>query len=111
MPSHPGVYAYFLCRLVCTCIHESVAELTCMCFSFYHIKLCFRLLYIIALMSNVYDACVCMCVCVCMCASACEVNLYCSAQLSMFNMEKRYRNKIIINIIIIRYGYLKVINL
>ena len=25
--------AYFLCRLVCTFIHESDAELTCMCFS------------------------------------------------------------------------------
>ena len=28
-----NVYAYFLCRLVCTCIHESDAKLTCMCFS------------------------------------------------------------------------------
>ena len=28
-------------------------------------------------------------------------HLHCSAQLSMFNMEKRYRNKIIIIIIII----------
>ena len=27
------VYVYFLCGLVCTCIHESNAELTCMCFS------------------------------------------------------------------------------
>ena len=33
-----------------------------------------------------------MCVCV--------VHLHCSAQLSMFNMEKHYRNKIIIIIII-----------
>ena len=24
-----GVYAYFLCKLVCTCIQESDAELTC----------------------------------------------------------------------------------
>ena len=35
-----------------------------------------------------------MCVCVCVCA--CVVHLYCSAQVSMFNMEKRYVNKIII---------------
>ena len=27
------VYAYFLRRLMCTCIHESDAELTCMCLS------------------------------------------------------------------------------
>ena len=30
-------------------------------------------------------------------------HLYCSAQLSMSNMEKRYRNKIIIIIIIINH--------
>ena len=64
-------------------------------------------------MSVVYDACVCVCVCVCVCACvracvrACVcvcvvvVHWHCSAQLSMFNMEKRYRNKIIIIIIII----------
>ena len=27
-----NVYVYFLCRLTCTWIHESVAELICMCF-------------------------------------------------------------------------------
>ena len=35
-----------------------------------------------------------MCVCVCVCVVV--VHWHCSAQLSMFNMEKRYRNKIII---------------
>ena len=66
----------------------------------------FRLLYVLT--SNVYDVCVCMCVCVCVCVcarmSACmrAFHLYCSAQLNMFNMEKRYRNKIIIIIIIIK---------
>ena len=48
--------------------------------------------------------CVCVCVCVCMCVRvcvrvrvrACVVHVYCSAQLSMLNMEKLYRNKIII---------------
>ena len=34
----------------------------------------------------------------------CVVHLYCSVQLSMFNMEKRYRNKIIIIIIIFQTG-------
>ena len=53
--------------------------------------------------------CVCVCVCVCMCACmhacvracvrVCVLHLHCSAQLSMFNLEKRYRNKIIIIII------------
>ena len=41
-----------------------------------------------------------------MCARArarvCVIHWHCSAQLSMFNMEKRYRNKIIIIIIIIK---------
>ena len=59
-----NVYAYFLCRLVCTCIHESDAELTCMCFLWrFNILLCFRLLYVIVLTSNDFDACVCVCVC------------------------------------------------
>ena len=64
--------------------------------------LCFRLLYAIVLTSVVYDAsvCVCVCVCVCACVRACVrvviVHWHCSAQLSMFNMEKLYRNKIII---------------
>ena len=52
-----NVYAYFLCRFVCTCIH------------------------------HVHDAFVC---------GKGGGHLYCSAQLSMFNMEKRYRNRLII---------------
>ena len=39
---------------------------------------------------------------VCMCVCVCVVQWHYSAQLSMFNMEKRYRNKIIIIIIIIK---------
>ena len=62
--------------------------------------LCFRLLYAIVLTSVVYDACICVCVrarvCVCVVAIG---HWHCSAQLSMFNMEKHYRNKIIIIII------------
>ena len=54
-----SVYAYFLCKLVCTCIH------------------------------HVHDAFVF----VCLWGGG---HLYCSAHLSMFNMEKHYRNKIII---------------
>ena len=50
-------------------------------------------------------ACVCVCVYVCVCVLLLVVvvvvivHWHCSAQLSMFNMEKRYRNKIIIIII------------
>ena len=48
---------------------------------------------------------VCVCVHVRVCVRACVVvvivHWHCSAQLSMFNMEKRYRNKITIIIIII----------
>ena len=36
----------------------------------------------------------------CACACICVVHWHCTAQLSMFNMEKRFRNKIIIIIII-----------
>ena len=39
-------------------------------------------------------------VCVCVCVCVCVVHWHCTAQLSMFNMEKRFRNKIIIIIII-----------
>ena len=35
----------------------------------------------------------------------CVVHWHCTAQLSMFNMEKRFRNKIIIIIIIIIISY------
>ena len=61
--------------------------------------LCFRLLYAIVLSSDVFDArarFVCVCVCVCMCV----VHWHCTAQLSMFNMEKRFRNKIIIMMVV-----------
>ena len=44
-----------------------------------------------------------VCVCVCVCVRTCVrvVHLHCSAQLSMFDIEKRYRNEIIIIICII----------
>ena len=69
--------------------------------------LCFRPLYAIVLTSVVYDASVCVCVCArartCVCVVVLViVHWHCSAQLSMFNMEKRYRNKIIIITINIR---------
>ena len=59
--------------------------------------LCFRLLdlYAIVLSSDVFDARARTYVCVCVCV----VHWHCTAQLSMFNMEKRFRNKIIIIII------------
>ena len=43
--------------------------------------------------------CVCVYVCVCVCVCFVVVHWHCSAQLSMFNVEKCYRNKIIIIII------------
>ena len=68
--------------------------------------LCFRLLYAIVLLSDVFDARarararaqarVCV--------GGCVVHWHCTAQLSMFNMEKRFRNKIIIIIIKSLYG-------
>ena len=42
-----------------------------------------------------------VCVCVCVCVVVVIVHWHCSAQLSIFNMEKCYRNKIIIIIIIL----------
>ena len=42
----------------------------------------------------------CVRACVRVCVFVVIVHWHCSAQLSMFNMEKRYRNKIIIIIII-----------
>ena len=96
-----NVYAYFLCGLVCTWIHESDARVDLYAFFFFFFffsdvlayLLCFRLLYAIVLSSDVFDARAHVCVCV--------VHWHCTAQLSMFNMEKRYRNKIIIIIFII----------
>ena len=41
-------------------------------------QLCFRLLYLIVLMSNVYVyMCVCVCVCVCVCACVCLCKYMC----------------------------------
>ena len=61
--------------------------------------LCFRLLYAIVLSLDVFDARSRV--------RVCALHWHCTAQLSMFNMEKRFRNKIntiiiIIIIIIIR---------
>ena len=69
--------------------------------------LCFRLLYAIVLLSDVFDARARARVCVCVCV----VHWHCTAQLSMFNMEKRFRNKIIIIIIIIiiKHHYLPLV--
>ena len=60
---------------------------------FQHIVLCFRLLYAIL-------RCQMFMMCAYARARVCVIHWHCTAQLSMFNMEKRYRNKIIIIIII-----------
>ena len=64
-------------------------------FGFFFSLRCFNILcyasgfyYAIVLSSDVFDARARVCVCV--------VHWHCTAQLSMFNMEKRFRNKIII---------------
>ena len=90
-----------MCGLMCTWIHESDAELICMrflfvclfgfCFVFFSdvLTYCVMLqafIYAIVLSSDVFDAR----------AHVCVVHWHCTAQLSMFNMEKRFRNKIII---------------
>ena len=51
----------------------------------------------------------CVCVCVCVVVVVVFVHWHCSSQLSMFNMEKRYRNKIItiINLVSYKRGFLK----
>ena len=99
-----NVYAYFLCGLMCTWIHESDAELICMffCCCFFSLR-CFNILcyasgfYMLLFFRQMFlmrvraRARLCVCVCV--------VHWHCTAQLIMFNMEKRYRNKIIIIII------------
>ena len=85
----------FLCQLftmrVCVCVCVCVCECVCVCVC---VRACVR-------------ACVRVCVCVCVCARVCVVvviivHWHCSAQPSMFNMEKRYRNKIIIIIVTVQ---------
>ena len=66
----------------------------------YRIMLCFRLLYVIVLTSNVYDARTHVCVCVCVCACVCLCVLVCGSFVlfsAMFNTEKLYRNEIIMS--------------
>ena len=97
---------------MCTWIHESDAELICMRFFCLFVCLfclflffvfflrCFNILcyasgfYMLLFFRKMFlmraRARVCVCV----------VHWHCTAQLSMFNMEKRFRNKIIIIIII-----------
>ena len=87
------LYAFFVCLFV-----------FCFLFCFVFFLRCFNILcyasgfHVIVLSSDVFDeharAHVCMCV----------VHWHCTVQLSMFNMEKRFRNKIIIIIIIFING-------
>ena len=63
------MYVYFLCGLVCTCIHESDAELICMCLSQTFNILCyasgFYMLLFLRQMFMMRARAVCVCVCVC----------------------------------------------
>ena len=73
---------------MCTWIHESDADdlyaFFLRCFNI----LCYASGFDMLLFFRQMRARACICVCV--------VHWHCTAQLSMFNMEKRYRNKIII---------------
>ena len=54
------MYVYFLCGLVCICIHDSDAELICMCFFLRRFNvLCYAsgFFFYAILTSVVYDAC------------------------------------------------------
>ena len=95
-----NVYAYFLCGLMCTWIHESDAELICMRFFFFFFLRCFSILcyasgfYMLLFFRQMFLTRARARVCVCV------VHWHCTAQLSMFNMEKCFRNKIIIFIMV-----------
>ena len=80
-------------------IHDSDAELNCMCFAyaFKHIILCFRLLSMVV---STYVLFLCKKFIMHLCFFTVYI-LHCSAQLSMSNVEKCYRNKVIIVVIII----------
>ena len=66
--------------------------------------LCFRLLYAIVLLSHAFDARTHLSVCVCVCVCVCVVHWHCTAQLSMFDMEKRFRKKsLLLLLFVIKY--------
>ena len=101
---YPIMYRSMHISCVGLCVHESDAELICMRF-FFCLLVCF--------FSDVLTYCVMLQAFVCYCSfvrcfwcsrvCVCVVHWHCTAQLSMFNMEKRYRNKIIFIIIIISH--------
>ena len=67
-----NVYANFLCRLVCTCIHESHAELTSMCLNRRFNILCYASgFYMLLFLRQMFMMHVCVCVCVCVCVFVC----------------------------------------
>ena len=74
-------------------MHESVAELICVRFFSDVLTYCVMLQAFIRYCSSsdVYDVR----------ARVYVIHWHCSAQLSMFNMEKRYRNKIIIILLLL----------
>ena len=96
---YPIMYMHISC--VGLCVHGFMNPMpswfVCVFFSpsdvlTYRVML--QALYAIVLSSDVFEARARVRVCVCVCV--CVVHWHCTAQLSMFNMEKRFRNKIII---------------
>ena len=97
-----NVYVYFLCGLVWTCIHESDAELSCMCFSqAFNILCCASGFYMLLFLRQMFVTHVCVCGYVCVCV----VHLHCSAQLSMFNMDSAIEIKSLLLLLLQLWGF------
>ena len=104
-------FFFFFCPIMCMyiscvglCVHGFMNPLpssfVCVFFFFFFIR-CFNILCYASGFYMLVFVVRCLC-CALARARVCVIHWHCSAQLSMFNMEKRYRNKIIIIIIIIR---------
>ena len=69
------MYAYFMCRVVCTCIHESDnLHVFCCCLLLFFTYVMLQAFIRFILTSNVHDALVCVYVCVCVCVCVCDIS-------------------------------------
>ena len=107
-PPH-NMYVYISCVGLCVHVFMNPMPSRFVCIFSDVLTYCVMLQAFICYCSYVsYLWCMCVCACVCVCVRVCVcvcvvvviVHWHCSAQLSMFNIEKRYRNKTIIIIII-----------
>ena len=90
----------YLCVPVHVFMNLMLSWLTCIFLIRFNILCCASGFCMLLFLRQIFMMHVCVCVRVC-----CVVHWYCSGQLSMFNMEKRNRNKIIIIIIIWHVSY------